>query len=184
MTNAISLIRVSTQLQSEGTGLEFQSEKLKQYSELNDFNLLKTISDVASGGLATRDGIEELKGDIENGGVDGVLIWNVSRAFRSMVHFSKFYEYLNKHNVELISVSEGIRSSSKTGAMMFGVMVSISQYEKDLIAERMSSGRLVKVSSGIRAYGKKIYGYTSDYKVDADEAKVVKYIFKKVNRIY
>jgi len=181
--NVISLVRVSTKLQSEGTGLEFQSEKIKQYSELNDFNLLKTISDVASGGLETRDGIEELKGDIENGGVDCVLIWNVSRCFRSMVHFSKFYEYLNKHNVELISVSEGIRSSSKTGAMMFGVMVSISQYEKDLIAERMSSGRRVKVNSGIRAFGKKIYGYTPDYKVNDEEARVVKYIFKKVNSL-
>ena len=183
MSNVISLIRVSTKLQSEGTGLEFQSEKIKQYSELNDFNIIKTISDVCSGGLETRDGIEELKSEIEKGGVDCVLIWNVSRAFRSMVHFSKFYEYLNKHNVELISVSEGIRSSSKTGAMMFGVMVSIAQYEKDLIAERMSSGRLTKVQNGTRAFGKKIYGYTTDYKIDPDEAKVVKYIFKKINSL-
>jgi len=183
MRNVIALIRVSTQLQSEGTGLDFQSEKLKQYSELNDFKLIKTISDVASGGLATRDGIEELKTDIENGGIDAILIWNVSRCFRSMVHFSKFYEYLNEHNVELISVSEGIRSSRKEGEMLFGIMSSISGYEKNLIAERMSSGRLVKVNSGIRAYGKKIYGYTTDYKIDPDESKVVKYIFKKINSL-
>jgi len=183
MINTIAMIRVSTQLQTEGTGLEFQSEKLKQYSKLNDFNLIKTISDVASGGLETRDGIEELKTDIENGGVDCVLIWNVSRAFRSMIHFSKFYEYLNEYNVELISVSEGIRSSSKTGSMMFGIMVSIAQFEKDLIAERCISGRMVKVNSGIRAYGKKIYGYTTDYKIDPDESKVVKYIFKKINSL-
>ena len=68
-------------------------------------NLKKIISDVASGGLSTRDGIQELKNDILNGGVDVVLIWNVSRAFRSMIHFTRFYEFLNNHNVELISVS-------------------------------------------------------------------------------
>lgn len=181
--NTIALVRVSTQLQSEGTGLEFQSQKIKQYSELNDFNLLKTISDVASGGLETRDGIEELKGDIENGGVDCVLIWNVSRCFRSMVHFSKFYEYLKQHNVELISVSEGIRSSRKEGEMLFGIMSSIAGYEKDLIKERMVSGRITKVMNGERAYGKKIYGYTPDYKIDNEEARVVKYIFKKVNSL-
>ena len=81
---AYGLVRVSTQLQTEehgGTGIQFQSEKLHQYSILNDFNLVKNISDVASGGLETRQGIEELKSHIENNDVDIVLIWNVSRAF-------------------------------------------------------------------------------------------------------
>ena len=95
MSRAISLIRVSTLIQTEemgGTGVQFQTEKLSQYSTLNDFNLIKTITDVCSGGLETRDGIEELKSHIENGDVDIVLIWNVSRAFRSFIHFTKFYE--------------------------------------------------------------------------------------------
>ena len=144
LTRAFGLVRVSTQIQTEehgGTGLSFQSEKLSQYAKLNDFNLVKTISDVASGGLETRDGIEELKSHIENNDVDIVLIWNVSRAFRSMIYFADFYKYLKKHNVELISVSEGIRSSRKEGEMMFGIMASIAGYEKELINERMMSGR-------------------------------------------
>ena len=115
-TRAFGLVRVSTQLQTEehgGTGIQFQSEKLTQYANLNDFNLVKTISDVASGGLETRQGIEELKSHIENNEVDIVLIWNVSRAFRSMIYFAEFYKYLKEYKVELISVSEGIRSSRK-----------------------------------------------------------------------
>ena len=107
MSRAVSLIRISTTLQTEekgGTGVQFQTEKLSQYATLNDLNLIKIITDVCSGGLETRDGIEELKTDIENGDVDIVLIWNVSSAFRSMIHFTKFYEYLKKHDVELISV--------------------------------------------------------------------------------
>ena len=102
MSRAISLIRISTILQTEkngGTGIQFQTEKLSQYATLNDFNLIKTITDVCSGGLETRDGIEELKSHIENGDVDIVLIWNVSRAFRSMIHFTKFYEYLKKQSL-------------------------------------------------------------------------------------
>ena len=159
MKNTFSLVRISTSIQSEengGTGIQFQTEKLSQYATLNDFNLIKTITDVCSGGLATRDGIEELKSHIENGEVDVVLIWNVSRAFRSMIHFTKFYEYLKKHDVELISVSEGIRSSRKEGEMMFGIMCSISAYEKELIRERMMSGRYMKVKSGIRGFGSKL----------------------------
>lgn len=191
MKNTYSLVRVSTILQTEengGTGIQFQTEKLSQYSKLNDFNLIKTITDVCSGGLETRDGIEELKSHIENGDVDIVLIWNVSRAFRSMIHFTKFYEYLKKHDVELISVSEGIRSSRKEGEMMFGIMCSIASYEKELIRERMMSGRITKVQNGIRGYGSKLpFGYNKntdgEIVLDEDNSKVVKYIFSKMNSL-
>ena len=192
MKNTYSLVRVSTTLQAEengGTGIQFQTEKLSQYATLNDFNLIKTITDVCSGGLETRDGIEELKSHIENGEVDVVLIWNVSRAFRSMIHFTKFYEYLKKYKIELISVSEGIRSSRKEGEMMFGIMCSIASYEKELIRERMMSGRITKVQNGIRGYGSKLpFGYTrrntdGEIVVDKENSKVVQYIFRKMNSL-
>jgi DNA invertase Pin-like site-specific DNA recombinase len=188
--NTYGLVRISSHIQSEkngGTGVEFQSNKLSQYSTLNDFNLIKTITDVCSGGLETRDGIEELKLHIRNGEVDVVLIWNTSRVFRSMIHFSKFYEFLKEHNVELISVSEGIRSSRKEGEMMFGIMCSIAGYEKDLIRERMMSGKMTKLNKGIRSIGGSLpYGYSTDSKtneiiVDEEEGKVVEYIFRKMN---
>ena len=191
MKNTFSLVRVSSQIQTEehgGTGIQFQTEKLSQYATLHNLNLVKTITDVCSGGLETRDGIEELKIHIENGDVDIVLIWNVSRAFRSMIHFTKFYEYLKKHDVELISVSEGIRSSSKTGSMMFGIMVSIASFEKSVITERMVSGRITKVQNGIRGYGSKLpFGYCKntdgEIVLDEDNSKVVQYIFRKMNSL-
>lgn len=191
MKNTIGLVRISTILQTEengGTGVQFQTDKLTQYSNLNDFNLSRVITDVASGGLETRDGVEELKSLIETGGVDVVLIWNVSRAFRSMIGFSKFYEFLKQHDIELISVSEGIRSSSKTGNMMFGIMVSIASFEKDVITERMMSGRYTKVSNGVRGFGSKVpFGYVKntdgDIMIDDEQSKIVQYIFKKYNSL-
>ena len=191
MKKAVSLVRISTTIQSEengGTGVQFQTEKLLQFSNLNDFQHIKTITDVASGGLETRDGVELLKIMIERNEVDIVMIWNVSRAFRSMIYFTKFYEYLKNHNVELISVSEGIRSSRKEGEMMFGIMCSIAGYEKDLIADRMMSGRYMKVKSGIRGFGSKLpFGYNKntdgEVELDEDNSKVVKYIFRKMNSL-
>ncbi|MBT5363768.1 MAG: recombinase family protein, partial [Candidatus Marinimicrobia bacterium] len=73
LNKTIALVRVSTIGQTEekgGTGIQFQTEKLSQYATLNDLNLIKTITDVCSGGLETRDGIEELKSHIGNGDVD------------------------------------------------------------------------------------------------------------------
>ena len=189
MNRAVTLTRVSTILQSEengGTGIQFQTNKLEQYCKLNDLDHIKSITDIASGGLETREGIEELKTMIRSNMVDVVLVWNVSRAFRSMIHFVKFYEFLNKNNVELISVSEGIRSSSSTGKMMFGVLCSIAEMEKDLIKQRLTSGRHTKVKSGVRGFGGKApFGYKKDERgdlcLDDRGSEIVRYIFKKMN---
>jgi len=189
MNKTIAIVRVSTILQTEdngGTSIQLQTEKLKQYSHLHDLDLKETIVDVASGGLETRDGIEKLKEMIERKEVDKVLIYNVSRAFRSILHFANFYEYLKKNNVELISVCEGLRSSRKEHQMIFGIFISVAAYDKDNINFRLHNGRKTKVRNNERGFGGRIpFGYK---RIDGDlvtdtNAEIVKYIFKKTNQL-
>ena len=183
---SVGLVRVSTHLQSEGSGLQFQTEKIQQYSKLNDLDLLTVVSDVCSGSYSTREGIEEVKSMVEDGTVDKVIIWNTSRCFRSMLHFSRFYDFLKQHKVELLSVSEGLSSFSKHGSMVFGIMSSISEYEREIIKERMISGKVTKVKNGERKFGGKLcFGYSmKDGTVTTDDnSKIVKFIFKKMNEL-
>ena len=189
MKKTYGIVRISSVSQNElngGTGVEFQSKKIKQYAELNDYDLGDIFVDEISGVIADRDGITELKELIKKGFVERVLIWNTSRLFRSMVLFAQFYEMLNKNNVELVSVSEGIKSSEKTGEMLFSIMVGISAFEKKVIAERMMSGKITKLKKGERAIGGKLpYGYTKkDGEIVLDEVagKVVEFIYKTINR--
>ena len=182
----VGLVRVSSHIQSEGSGLQFQTEKIQQYSLLNDFNLISLISDGCSGSYETRDGIEEVKILIENDEVDKVIIWNTSRCFRSMLHFSRFYDYLKKHNIELLSVSEGLSSFSKHGSMVYGIMSSISEFERSIIKERMMSGKITKVKNGERKIGGRMtFGYSNNNgSIEVNEnGIIVRYIFKKMNEL-
>ena len=181
---AFGLARISSHIQAKGTGLEYQSIKLTQYAELHELELVKVITDIASGALETRDGIKEIKAEIEKGNVDVILIYNTSRCFRSMLHFANFYEFLNENNVTLISVSEGIRSDTKEGQMMYGLMISIASYEKEIIKERLMSGKITKAQKGIRAFGSNVlFGYEKNNKneivINLKESVIVKFIFKK-----
>ena len=136
MKKTFGIVRISSVSQNEengGTGVEFQTKKLNQYAELNDYEIGGIFVDEVSGTIAEREGITNLKNLISDGKVERVLIWNTSRAFRSMIYFARFYEMLKENDVELGSVSEGIRSSRKEGEMMFGIMCSIAGYEKELI---------------------------------------------------
>ena len=190
MKKTYGIVRISSVSQNEtngGTSVEYQSKKIKQYAELNDYDLGGIFVDEISGVIADRNGITELKELIEKDKVDRVLIWNTSRLFRSMVLFAQFYEMLNKNNVELISVSEGIKSSEKTGEMLFSIMVGISAYEKSIISERMMSGKITKLKNGERAIGGKLpFGYSKmkgEITLDQADGEIVKYIYKTMNSL-
>ena len=70
--------------------------------------------------------------------------------------------------------------------MMFGIMCSIAGYEKELINERMKSGKITKLHKGERAIGGKLpFGYTKKnggIVLDSVDGKVVEFIYKTINR--
>ena len=189
MKNGYALVRVSSLSQQDNTSLGFQTEQISNYSKLNNINLIKVISDTCSGGLETRDGIEKIKQLVLDKKVDVVLTYKTDRCFRSMLGFSKFYTFLKKHEVELISCSENISSKTDTGSMIFGIMVSVGSYEKSMIRNRVMSGKKSLVESGSRSMGGNLpFGYTTDRDsgeiiLEPTESKIVKYIFKKSNEL-
>ena len=73
-----------------------------------------------------------------------------------MLHFAKFYEFLNEHKVAFTSVSEGISSETKKGQMKYEMMISIASYEKEIIKERLMFGKITKAQKGIRAFGSNV----------------------------
>jgi site-specific DNA recombinase len=116
------------------------------------------------------------------------LVYKCDRLFRSMLAFSKFYDLLKTYDVELVSVSEGLSSKNQTASLVFNLMMSVAQYEKSTIVNRLSSGRHYKVKQGIRGYGGVVpFGYKrtnkGDVVVDSQNSKSVQYIYKKVNQL-
>ena len=109
------LAKLISHMHTKGTFLEFQTKMMSQYTELHDLELVKVIQDAMIGALENRDGIEVIKSEVRNGKVEVLFIYNTSRCLFSMFHFTKLYEYLNQHNVALISVSRGISFQTKKG---------------------------------------------------------------------
>ena len=67
-------------------------------------------------------------------------------------------------------------------------MMSVAQYEKTNIANRMNSGRHYKTKNGVRGFGGVVpFGYKrtikGDVALDPENSKVVQYIYKKVNQL-
>ena len=188
MKKCVSLIRVSTDLQQDGTSLDLQREKLTEYADSNNLQLIDTYQDIYSGGYETRDGIEKVKDLIKSKSIDVVLIYKVDRLFRSMLAFSKFYKLIEDNGIELISVSENLRSGDRVNSLVFNLMMSVATYEKSTIVNRLNSGRHYRTKQGLRGFGGKVpFGYKRDQKgnvvIDDNNSKIVQYIYKKINQL-
>lgn len=71
---------------------------------------------------------------------DTLIVESFSRLSRSTKDLLEMVEKLSKSGVHLISLKEDLDTNTATGKMMLTVMSALSQFERDLIAERTKDG--------------------------------------------
>ena len=71
---------------------------------------------------------------------DTLVVESFSRLSRSTKDLLDMVEKLTKMGVHLISLKEDLDTNTATGKMMLTVMSALSQFERDLIAERTKEG--------------------------------------------
>ena len=91
-----------------------------------------------SRGNIDRPALRQLLADVETGEINAIVVYRLDRISRSLVDFVKIHEFLEKHGVALVSVTESINTSTPHGRMMVNVLLSFAQYERELVAERTS----------------------------------------------
>lgn len=71
---------------------------------------------------------------------DIVVVWRLDRLGRSLPDLLKTVDVLTRRDVGLRSVVDGIDSSTPTGRLMIGLLGTLADYERELIAERVQAG--------------------------------------------
>ncbi len=135
--SAIGYVRVSTEEQAkEGISIDAQSEKLRQYADLHDINLVDIIVDAgASAKSLKRPGLDSALAMLQSGEADALLIYKLDRLTRSVVDLGRLIdEYFKRY--ELLSVMDDLNTSSANGRLVLNVLTSIAQWERETICER------------------------------------------------
>src|ERR1700756_3092176 len=81
---------------------------------------------------------------------DTVVVWKLDRLGRNTLHILETVKALTDREITLVSVSDGIDSSTPAGRMMIGVLGSLAEYERELIKERTALKRAVSRTNGTR----------------------------------
>ena len=128
MSDILGYARVSTNQQD----LSSQHERLKSVGSI------KIFSDVISGKIFQRDGLEELIRYARPN--DRLCVVRLDRLGRSLKELLETVERLKTHKIGLMSLEENIDTSSAAGELIFHVFGAIAHFERRLISERTKDG--------------------------------------------
>ena len=91
-----------------------------------------------SGTKKNRPELDRMLAEIQDG--DTIVIESLSRLGRSVKNLSELMETLNKRNIRLVSLKETIDTRSPTGKLLFTILSSLAQFERDVLVERTQEG--------------------------------------------
>ncbi|WP_154835966.1 recombinase family protein [Staphylococcus pasteuri] len=134
----IGYARVSTGLQN----LNLQEDRLNQYG------CEKIFSDHISGSKSKRPGLDKAIEFARLG--DTIVVWRLDRLGRNMEDLITLVNELNERGVSFHSLEENITmdKSSSTGQLLFHLFAAFSEFERNLILERSSAGRIAARARG------------------------------------
>jgi len=175
---AAAYIRVSTDEQAEsGYSLQMQRERIAAQIAAKGWELCRVYEDAGySGGRLDRPALRTMLSDIAGGLIQAVVVYKLDRLSRKQRDTMYLLEDIFlRENIQLVSISESLDTSSPTGRAMIGMLSVFAQLERDTITERLSEGRKQKAKGGGYAGGNPAIGYRSERGkkvITPDEAKV------------
>ena len=134
----IGYARVSTGLQN----LNLQEDRL------NAYGCEKIFSDHISGSKSKRPGLDKAIEFARSG--DMIVVWRLDRLGRNMEDLITLVNELNERGVSFHSLEENITmdKSSSTGQLLFHLFAAFAEFERNLILERSSAGRIAARARG------------------------------------
>ena len=129
--------RVSTNEQN----CDRQVAELEQVVKNNNWELVDTYIDKGySRTTTTRPELDRMMKDSFVRKFEMVITLELSRLGSSLKHMIEIVDKFKEKKIQLFIVNQQIDTSTPTGYMFFSIMTSISNYERELISERVKSG--------------------------------------------
>jgi len=172
---ALGYVRVSTDEQVQGNGLEVQEQAIRRDCKDNELKLSEVTSDQCisgSNGLDARVGLASALARLEAGAADCLVVYRLDRLARDFVLQELLVNRLRERGKPICSVMEPdieTDTDDPTKVLIRQIIGAIGQYERALIRGRMQAGKLIKAARGGYVGGQPGYGQRADETELVDE---------------
>lgn len=124
--------------------LTTQVEALKRYGIREGCILYEKVS----GNTMDRPELARLLKRLRAG--DTVVVWRLDRLGRTVSGILKIAEHLAENDINLVSLTEHIDTSTAIGKLFFHITAAFAQMERDLISERTKAGMAARRAAGVK----------------------------------
>lgn len=113
----------------------------------------RVFTDKASGAKADRPGLAEALSFARAG--DCVIVWKLDRLGRSIHGLIALAADLSARQVDFRSLTDGFDTSTPSGRLLFHILASVAEMERELVKERTVAGLAAARAKGGKAGGRK-----------------------------
>lgn len=166
------------------TTLDTQAAACKKEAAKRGYKVGEVFSERYTGAeMWDRPRLTELRARIKANEFDALIVYSTDRLARDPIHIGLVLEECQRHNCELIFVTEPLEDSPE-GKLILYVRGWAAQIERIRIKDRMARGRNAIIAAGkLTCNGHPAFGYrfdpaTRSKVIDEEQAAVVRQIFQ------
>ena len=131
---------------------EVQLDKLRAYCDEMGWTAIEYVDYASAADFIKRTQWSQLMKDAAQRKFQLVLVWKLDRAFRSMIHAANTLNMLRSYNIGFRSMQESaVDTSNAMGELVFNILASVAQFERDIIAQRVRAGLDYAKAKGTRS---------------------------------
>lgn len=144
MTTMIGYLRVSTEEQANsGLGLEAQRECIQRYTDAHGWDVIWYVDEGLSAKSLDRPQLQAALTRLhvvpKRRDVDGIVVAKLDRLSRSVHDFSGILKLAAARRWSVVAIDLGVDTSTPTGKLVANVMMSVAEWEREVIGERTSA---------------------------------------------
>ena len=110
----------------------------RQKDALEKYGIDTLFCEKMSGTKKNRPELDNMLSTVKEG--DTIVIESLSRLGRSVKNLAELMELFNNKSIRLVSLKETIDTTSSTGRLLFAILSSLAQFERDVLVERTREG--------------------------------------------
>lgn len=142
MTTMIGYLRVSTDEQAaSGLGLEAQRDTIQRYADAHGWDVEWYVEEGRSAKNLDRPQLQAALERLhpKKRDVDGIVVAKLDRLSRSVHDFSGLLKLANARKWSVVAIDLGVDTSTPTGKLVANVMMSVAEWEREIIGARTSA---------------------------------------------
>lgn len=174
-------IRVSTNMQVQGESPLHHEERARYYAKSKGWDVAEVYSllGVSGNSISGHSETERMMNDIRSGKISGLVFTKLARLSRNLKTLGELSEFFQKHKADLISLDEALDTSTPAGRMLYNIIGTFAQWEREETSDRVAKSVAIRAKLGKSLGGEAPYGFKWQNKelvLDEKEAPIRKHI--------